>query len=150
MEFFLVFYWKGWRFYQRFLENSKISFKKNIDMWNNFFFSKFNCLLFVFHFLLCLTFYFQFRLFVLVNKFKNFLCFLFYGLEILSQNFVKSWNTFLKNIDIWNPKFFINSIVSYLFFFYFFIILVIFFSYFTYPNLSKNSEQFCGALLYGL
>jgi len=26
------------RFYQRFLENSKSFFKKNIDMWNNFFF----------------------------------------------------------------------------------------------------------------
>jgi len=25
---------------------------------------------------------------------------LFYGLEILSQNFEKSWNIFLKNIDI--------------------------------------------------
>ena len=37
-----------------------------------------------------------------------------------------------------------------LFFFYFFSILVIFFSYFTYPNLSKNSKHFCGALLYGL
>ena len=35
-------------------------------------------------------------------------------------------------------------------FFYSFSILVIFFSYFTYPNLSKNSKHFCGALLYGL
>jgi len=26
--------------------------------------------------------------------------FLFYGLEILSKNFGKSWNIFLKNIDI--------------------------------------------------
>jgi len=34
--------------------------------------------------------------------------------------------------------------------FYFFRILVIFFSYFTYPNLSKNSKHYCGALLYGL
>ena len=28
MDFFVVFYWKGQRFYQRFLENSKSSFKK--------------------------------------------------------------------------------------------------------------------------
>jgi len=35
-------------------------------------------------------------------------------------------------------------------FFYSFSILVIFSSYFTYPNLSKNSKHFCGALLYGL
>ena len=32
MEFFVLFYWKGQRFYQRFLENSKSSFKTNIDM----------------------------------------------------------------------------------------------------------------------
>ena len=37
-----------------------------------------------------------------------------------------------------------------LFVFYFFCILVIFFSYFTYPNLSKNTKHFCGALLYVL
>jgi len=79
-----------------------------------------------------------------------FMFFLFYGLEILSKNFEKSWNIFLKNIDIWNPKFFINFIVYYLFFFYFFSILLIFISYFTYPNLAKNSKHFCGALLYGL
>jgi len=30
MEFFVVFYWKGWRFYQQFLENSKSSFKKKL------------------------------------------------------------------------------------------------------------------------
>jgi len=35
-------------------------------------------------------------------------------------------------------------------FFYPFIILVMFFSYITYPNLSKNSKHFFGALLYGL
>jgi len=32
MKFFVVFYCKGKRFHQRFLENSKSSFKKNIDM----------------------------------------------------------------------------------------------------------------------
>ena len=32
IEFFVVFYQKGQRFYQRFLENSKSSFKKNINM----------------------------------------------------------------------------------------------------------------------
>jgi len=89
-------------------------------------------------FLLFLTFYFQFRLSVLVKNSTNFYDFLFYGLEILSKNFGKSWNIFQNNIDIRNPKFFINSIIHYLFFFYSFIILVMFFSFFTYPNLSKN------------
>jgi len=70
---------------------------------------------------------------------RNSYVFLFYGLEILSKNFGKSWNVYQKNIDIWNPKFFINSIVYYMFF-YSFSILVIFFSYFTDPNLSKIME----------
>jgi len=47
---------------------------------------------------------------------KNFYVVLFDGLEILSKNFGKSWNIFQKNIDIWNPKFFINSIIYYLLF----------------------------------
>jgi len=50
----------------------------------------------------------------------------FYGLEILSKNFGKSWNVFQKNIDIWNPKFFTNFIICY-FFIYFFSIFDIFF-----------------------
>ena len=45
--------------------------------------------------------------------------FLFYGLEILSYNFGKSWNIFLKDIEIWNKKFLINSIIYYLFFVFF-------------------------------
>jgi len=36
MKFFEIFFWKGKRFYQRFLENSKSSFTNNIDMWNKF------------------------------------------------------------------------------------------------------------------
>jgi len=36
MECFVVFYWKGSRFYQRFLENSKSYFQKNVDMLNIF------------------------------------------------------------------------------------------------------------------
>jgi len=36
---------------------------------------------------------------------KFFYVFSFYGLEILSKNFGKSRNVFLKNIDISNPKF---------------------------------------------
>jgi len=62
----------------------------------------------------------------------NFLVFLFYGLKFFSKNVGKLWSIFLKNIDIRDPKFFINSFVYYLVFFFTF-------SYFTYPNLSKNS-----------
>jgi len=36
----------------------------------------------------------------LLKKSRNFFVFLFYGLEILSKNFGKSWNVFQKNIDI--------------------------------------------------
>jgi len=103
-----------------------------------FFFQNFAVYYLFIIFSLFLTFYFQFRLSVLVKNSTNFCDFLFYGLKILSKNFGKSWNIFQNNIDIRNPKFFINSIVYYLFFFYSFIILVMFFSFFTYPNLSKN------------
>jgi len=115
-----------------------------------FFFSKFCGLRFVFLFFYSFWhFILNFVYLYLSTNSRSFYVFLFYGLEILSKNFGKSWDIFLKNIDIWNPKFFINSIVYYLFF-YFFRIWVIFFSYCTYPNLSKKFKHFCGALLYGL
>jgi len=114
LEFFIVFYWKGYRFYLWFLENSKSSFKKNIDM--SIFFSKFCGLLFYFIFFYFWVFIFNIFNLYLLKKSRNFYVFLFYGLEILSKNFGKSWNIFLKHIDIWNPKFFINSIVYYFFF----------------------------------
>jgi len=47
-----------------------------------------------------LTFYFQFHLSVLAKNSRNFYVFLFYGLEILSKSFGKSWNIFVKNIEI--------------------------------------------------
>jgi len=72
-------------------------------------------------------FIFNFVYLYLSTNSRNFYAFLFYGLELLSKNFGKSWNIFLKSIDIWNPKLFINSIVYYLFF-YFFSIFVICFS----------------------
>ena len=114
------------------------------------FFSKFYGLLFVFYFFIIFDIWFFNFVYLYMSKHSRNFYVLFYGLEILSKNFGKSWNVFQKNIDIWNPKFFINSIVYYLFFFYSFIILVMFFSYITYPNLSNNSKHFCGVLLYGL
>jgi len=50
--------------------------------------------------LLFLRFYFQYCLYVVVKNSRNLYVFLFYGLEILSKNFGKSWNIFLKDIDI--------------------------------------------------
>jgi len=147
MEFFVVFIGRVRDFTNDFWKILKDILTK-IDIWNNFFFK---ILLFsICFFYYFLHFIFNFVYVYLSTNSSNFYVFLFYWLEILSKNFGKSWNTFLKNIDIWNPKFFINSIVSCFVFFYFFSILIIFFPYFTYPNLSKNSKQFCGALLYGL
>jgi len=116
MEFFVMFYWKGYRFYQRFLENSKSSFKKNIDMWNIFFFKilRFTICSFIFSYFS--HFIFNFVYLHLSTNSRNFYVFLFYGLEILWKSFGKSLNIFLKNIHIWNPKFFINSIVYHFFF----------------------------------
>jgi len=64
-------------FYTRFLENSKSSFKKNIDMWI-FFFKFLQLTICFFIFLLVLTFYFQLRLSVLVKKCWKFLCFFYF------------------------------------------------------------------------
>ena len=70
--------------------------------------------IYFFIFLLFLTFFFNFVYLYLSKNSENFYVFLFYGLDILSKIFGKSWNIFLKNIDIWNPKSFINSIIYYL------------------------------------
>jgi len=85
------------------------------------FFSKFCGLLFAFYFFTIFDIlFFNFVYLYLSKNSTNFYVFLFYGLENLSKNFGKSWNVFQKNIDIWNPKFFINSIVCYLFFLFFY------------------------------
>jgi len=64
------------------------------------FFPKFCGVLFGFYFSIIFVILFQFALSVLVKKFYKFYVFLFYGLKILSKNFGKSWNIFLKNIEI--------------------------------------------------
>ena len=82
--------------------------------------SKFCDLLFVFYFFYYFWhFIFNFVYLNLSKNARNFYVFLFYALEILSKNFGKSWNIFLKNIDTWNPKFIRNSIVYYLFYSFF-------------------------------
>jgi len=87
-------------------------------MWNISFFKILWFSICFFIFLLFLTFYFQFQLSVLVNKFYKFLCCFILWIREFIKEFGKSWNIFLKTIDIWNPKFFINSTVYYLFFFF--------------------------------
>ena len=83
-------------------------------MWNIFFEnSTVYYLFFIFYYFW--HFIFNFVYLYLSTNSRNFYVFLFYVLEILWKNFGKSWNTFLKNIDIWNPKFLINSIVFYFF-----------------------------------
>jgi len=91
---------------------------KKILICEIFFFSKFYGLLFAFYFFIIFDIlFFNFVYLYLSKNSRNFYVFLFFGLEILLKIFGKSWNVFQKNIDIWNPKFFINSIVYYLFFF---------------------------------
>jgi len=85
------------------------------------FFSKFHgVLVFFLSFYYFWHFLFNFVYLYLSKNSGNFYVFLFYRLEILSKIFGKSWIIFLKNIDIWNPKFFINSSIYYLFFFQYF------------------------------
>jgi len=115
-------------------------------MWNIFFLNYavyylFFCFFIIFDIFFSISFICHFS-----KNSGNFYVLLFNGLEILSKIFGKSWNVFLKNIDIWNLKLFTNSISYYLFFLLAF--LTPFFP--TSPNQSKNSKYFCGALLYGL
>jgi len=63
----------------------------------------------------------------LLKNSEYFYVLLFYGLEILSKIFGKSWNVFLNNIDILKPKI-IHKVHYLLFvFFYFISIFDIFF-----------------------
>jgi len=94
-------------------------------MWNNFFWK-------ISRFTICFFYYFWNFLFNFVYVYLsknsgNFYVYFIYGLEILSKISKKSCNVFLKNIDIWNPKLFTNSIIYYLFFFNFITIFYVFF-----------------------
>jgi len=61
------------------------------------FFSKFCDLLFAFYFFTIFDIlFFSFVYLYLSKNSRNFYVFLFYGLEILSKNFEKSWNVFQK------------------------------------------------------
>jgi len=129
--------------------NSKSSFKPNIHMWN-IIFSKFCGLLFVFFYYFW-HFIFSFVYLYLLTNSRNFYVFYFI---LWNRDFIKE---FWKIMEYFSKKYrHLKSKILYKFhrlllvFFIFFSILVIFFSYFTYPNLSKNSKHFCGVLLYGL
>ena len=82
-------------------------------MWNIFFLNSAIYYLFYYYFW---HFLFNFVYLYLSKNAGNFYVLLFYGLEILSKIFGKSWNLFLKNIDIWNPKLISNSIIYYFLF----------------------------------
>jgi len=88
-------------------------------MWNNFFLKNSAFTIHFFGFLYFWHFLFNF-VYVYLSKISK-----------------KSWNVFLKNIDIWNPKLFTNSIIYYLFFL---ILLAFLTSFFTIsPN--QNCQE---------
>jgi len=103
-----------------------------------------------FLFFFFLTFYFQFRLSVPIKKFYKFLWLFILWIRDFIKKFWKIMEYFSKKYRHLKSKILLKFHRLLLFFFYFWRILVIFFSYFTYPNLSKNSKHFCGAILYGL
>ena len=96
MEYFIVFYWKGQRFYQRFLENSKSSFKKKILICEIFFCKILQFTICFFMFLLLLRFYFQYRLSILVKKFQKFLCIFILWIRDFMKEFWKIMECFSK------------------------------------------------------
>jgi len=89
-------------------------FSKKLRYLKSIISTKFHRLLFLFYYFW--HFLFNFSYLYLLKNSGNFYVLLFYGLEILSKIFGKSWNIFLKKIDIWNPKLFTNFIIYYLFF----------------------------------
>jgi len=113
-------------------------------MWN-IFFSKFCCLLFVFYYFW--HFIFNFVYLYLSTYSTNFYIFILWIRDFIIK-FWKIMEYFSKKYRHLKSK--IPHNVHRLLFVFFFSILIIFFSYFTCPNLSKNSKHFCGALLYGL
>ena len=117
MEFFVVFFRKVRHFTDDFCKILKVLLRKKL-ICEIFCFQ--NSAVYYLFFLFLYYFWhfiFNFNYVYLSKNSRNFFVFLFYGLEILLKNFWKSWNIFIKNIDIWNSKFFINFIVYYLFFF---------------------------------
>ena len=73
------------------------------------------CVFFIFF--IILTFYFQFTLSVLVNKFYKFLCFLILWIRDFMKEFWKIMEYFSEKCRHLNPKFLINSIVLFFFIF---------------------------------
>ena len=98
-KFFVVFYSKDQKFYQRILEISKSSFTK-IEICEIFFFQNSTVYYLFFYFSIIFAIFFNFVYMYFSKIFGNFYVFLIYRLEILSKIFEKSWNVFLKNIDI--------------------------------------------------
>jgi len=103
-----------------------------------------------FIFLLFLTFYFEFRLSVLVKKFLKILSFFILWIRDFIIKFWIIMECFSKKYRHLKSKILHKFHCLLFIFFYSFSILIIFFSYFIYPNFIKNSIHFCGALLYGL
>ena len=96
------------------MHNYGFFFKKKLRYLKSIISTKFHRLLFLFYYFW--HFLFNFVYLYLLKNSGNFYVLLFYGLEILSKIFGKSWNIFLKNIDIWNLKLFTNFIIYDLFF----------------------------------
>jgi len=113
------------------------------------FFSKFCGLLFVFLFFYYFWhFIFNFVYVYLSTNSRNFYVFFILWIKDFIKKFSKIMEYFSKKNRHLKSKI-LHKFHRLLFvFFLFFHILVIFFSYFIYPNLSKNSIHFCGALLY--
>jgi len=89
MEFFVVFYSKEKRWYQRILEISKSSFTK-IYMCQIIFFFKIPRFTIFFIFV---TFTFQFYLSVLVKKLWKFLCFVYFMDKRFFEGFLENHGT---------------------------------------------------------
>ena len=148
VEIFVMFYWMDYTFYQRIMKNSRSLFK-NIQIWEINFFLKLNSLVFIFYFFSIFDIFISISSIYLSKNSENFYGVLFYELEILSKNFGKSWNIFLKKYRYSKCKILHKfHHLQLLFQFLAFLTSVLFL--FHLSKLVKKFRNFCGLLLYRL
>ena len=117
LNIFVVLSCTNYRFYQRILENSWILMKKNRDIVNTKHFQNSIVYYLFFNFVVFLSSFFLVYLSMVFKNFLKFLCCFIVWIRDFTKDFWKIMEHFSKNIDIWNPKLFTNSIIYFLFFF---------------------------------
>jgi len=144
LSIFVVLYSTDYRFYQRILRSSWIFVKKNRDIWNTKHFQNSIVYYKLFGFLVFLTSFFLFYLYIVVKKFLKFLCCFIVWIRDFIKEFCKTMVFFSKKIEIFEIQNF-KKIPSFTIFFILLGFLTSFFSISTIQscrNIMKFLEVF--------